>query len=95
MNVTSPWVQPWKPFLPLVDMSQFIPLVDTIPIVWQMVFGFILLTLLVTYYIFLVIRASPWRKPPSPPQKPEPPISQTVRQSTPKQSTPKQHRQWR
>lgn len=62
MDPVNLWMHPWKPFLPLVNMSQFIPLVGTIPTVWQIIFAFILLMLLSLYYLFLVIRVNPWRK---------------------------------
>lgn len=79
------WLEPWKPILPVVNMSSFIPLVDDLPSVWQTVFAIILLTLLVAYYLFLVIRAYPWRnrrgKQPSRGPDPEPPMVAVAKQN--------------
>lgn len=79
------WLEPWKPFLPVLNMSSFIPLVDQLPAIWQTVFAIILLTLLAAYYLFLVIRENPWRhrrgKQSSKEPDPEPPIAPMARQS--------------
>ncbi len=64
----TPWLEPWKPFVPVMEMNQIFPLVDSIPVVWQTVFAIILVILLVIYHVCLIVHVWPWhpRKPKSP-----------------------------
>ena len=57
------WSRPWKSFPPLAKEKQFIPLLGTIPPLWQAVFVVTLFILLIVYYLFLVIDINPWRRP--------------------------------
>lgn len=59
----NPWTRPWKPFIPLVKWMQVAPLIGTIPQLWQAVLAVLLPLLLIIYYVFLVVDASPWHRP--------------------------------
>ena len=50
------WLLPWKPFILLIDMSQLVSLVDSLPQPWTTIW----FTLFTIYCVFLVIRVNPW-----------------------------------
>ncbi len=50
----DPWLQSWNLFASLVDVSQFISLVESIPKLWQTVFAVVLLSLLSISLLFTI-----------------------------------------
>ena len=56
----DPWLEPWKPFFPIMKMSLVFPLVNTIPVILLLAIIIVLGMLLILYYVCLIIQVWPW-----------------------------------